>query len=165
MDTPPTEPGHEAAVDGWIDRSFDAQGSSQPSSVQIVRLFHEALEAVWNRAVTTLGSVTLTAIAERVLVTATEHHGFLSAINPRPNGDTRWRHQLHERLATVPRQQLIVGLRFGLIELFRVIGTLTAEILTPELHAALAGVVVSTTESSASAPHAAISIVGNKAQS
>jgi hypothetical protein len=41
---------------------------------------------------------------------------------------------------TVPRTALIEGLRYGLIELFTVIGALTAEVLRGELHAALEAV-------------------------
>jgi hypothetical protein len=132
MDRAPSELSHIAAVDGWLDRA-----SAASSSAQIVGLFRVVFEAVWTRAVTTLGSVTLTVIAERVLFTATAQFGFLSAINPRPNGDTRWQQRLQERLCAVPEHELMEGLRFGLIELVTVIGRLTAEILTQELHAAL----------------------------
>jgi hypothetical protein len=135
------EPSHEAVVDAWLARSID-----HDSSVEIVRLFHAALDAVWNRAVTILGPVTLTAIAERVLHNATERYPFLSAIDRRSNsdrrsgGDARWMERLHERLVTVPRAALIESLRYGLIELLTVIGALTAEVLRGELHAALEAV-------------------------
>ncbi len=159
MDTIATDPGHEAAVDAWIERSLP----SLP--IEIVGLFHEALEAVWNRAVTTLGTVTLTAIAERVLYTAVERYGFLSAINPRPNGDARWRAQLHERLAAVPRAELVGGLRFALVELLRVIGSLTAEILSADLHAALAKTIAATTDASMPAAVAPTPTIDTKAKS
>jgi hypothetical protein len=135
------EPSHEAVVDAWLARSVD-----HDSTVEIVRLFHAALGAVWNRAVTILGPVTLTAIAERVLHNATERYPFLSAIDRRSNsdrrsgGDARWMERLHERLVTVPRAPLIESLRYGLIELLTVIGALTAEVLRGELHAALEAV-------------------------
>ena len=132
MDRTQDEPSHRAAVDAWIERSLD-----HDSSVEVVGLFRGALEALWSSAVTTLGTVTLTAIAERVLHTVTNQYGFLAAINPRSNDDTRWKQHLHERLASTPRAELIAGLRFGLIEFLTVIGRLTAEILSEELHAAL----------------------------
>ena len=134
MDRSSADPDHAGAVAAWLARS-----SGQSSSAEILRLFHTATEDVWNRAVTTLGTVTLTAIAERVLFKATDRFAFLATINPRPNGDTRWREVLHERLVSVPRNELIEGLTFGLTELLTVIGRLTAEILTEELHAALGG--------------------------
>jgi len=132
MDRTQDEPSHRAAVDAWIERSLD-----HDSSVEIVGLFRGALEVLWSCAVTTLGTVTLTAIAERVLHTATSQYGFLAAINPRPNGDAQWKQHLHERLASTPRAELIAGLRCGLIEFLTVIGRLTAEILSEDLHAAL----------------------------
>jgi hypothetical protein len=139
MDHAQDEPSHTAAVDAWLARSIGDHGSS----IEVAALFRNAFEALWGRAVTTLGTVTLTAITERVLHTATARHGFLSAVNPRPNGDARWKQHLIERLSTVPRDELIAGLRFALIELLTVVGRLTAEILSPELHAALAEVVAS----------------------
>jgi hypothetical protein len=158
MDRTRDEPSHTAAVDAWLARSLD-----RDPSIESVALFRAALEAVCGRAVTTLGTVTLTAIAERVLYTATARHGFLSAANPRPNGDARWKQQLIERLSTVPRAELIAGLRFALIELLTVVGRLTAEILTSELHAALAGVVASTPEASpATGPHVLAIVTGDK---
>jgi hypothetical protein len=132
MERSSDEHGHAAKVDNWLARSVD-----DGSSAEIVRLFHAAVEAVWNEAVTTLGTTTLAAIADRVLSHAIDRYTFLAAINPRSNGGGRWKGQAHEKLAQVPRAQLIEGLRFGLIELLAVIGTLTAEILCDQLHAAL----------------------------
>jgi hypothetical protein len=151
MDRSRDEPTHKAAVDAWLERSID-----HGSTVEIVRLFHAAFEGVWSRAVTTLGSITLTAIAERVLLTATDRYEFLSAINPRPNGDTRWKQHLHERLAVVPRAELIEGLRFGLIELLTIVGRLTAEILSQELHTALIEVASNTHDSKTSTDSRAV---------
>jgi len=132
MDRAPDEPSHRVVVDAWIRRSVE-----RGSSFEIVGLFGAALEGLWTRAEGTLGSVTLTAIAERVLGAATGRYPFLSVISPRPNGDARWRERLHERLASVPKLQLLEGLRFALIELLAVIGRLTAEILSQDLHAAI----------------------------
>jgi hypothetical protein len=136
MDRARDEPSYEAVVDAWLARSVD-----HDSSVEIVRLFRAALGAVWHRAVTILGPVTLTAIAERVLHNATERYTFLSAIDRRSSGDARWTERLYEeRLVTVPRAALIEGLRYGLIELLTVIGALTAEVLRGEFHAVLEAV-------------------------
>lgn len=129
MDRITDEPGHRLVVDAWIKRSVE-----RGSSFEIVGLFGAAVDGLWNRAAGTLGSVTLTAIAERVLSTATGRYPFLSVITSRPNADARWRDQLHERLGSVPKAQLLEGLRFALIELLTVIGRLTAEILSPDLH-------------------------------
>ena len=132
MDPSSPERGHAAVVDEWLARSLD-----HGSTIEIVRLFHAGFEALWNRAVTALGSITLRAIVERVLHHAIERYAFLSVIDPRRSGDPRVREHLYEHLATVPRALLIEGLRFGMIELLEVIGTLTAELLARELHGAL----------------------------
>jgi hypothetical protein len=126
------QPGHVAAVDAWLAHSL-----AHDSSVEIVSLFEVAYEALWNRAVSTLGSVTLAALTDRALFTAAGRYAFLSAMAPCSHGDLRSKPQTHERLASVPRSELIEGLRFGLLELITVIGRLTAEILSEELHAAL----------------------------
>jgi len=124
---------HRAAVDAWLALAVDLG-----SSAEVVHTFDQAFELVWNHVGAALGTVTLSAIAERVLHDAVARYPFLSAINPRPNGDARWRDTLRVRLAMVPRTDLLAGLRFGLIELLTVIGSLTAEILSDDLHAALA---------------------------
>jgi hypothetical protein len=149
MECAQPEPSHADIVDGWIKRTVE-----HGSSIEIVGWFGAALEALWTRAVTTLGTVTLTAIAERVLATTTGRFPFLSIINPHPNGDPRWRQQLAERLATVPRSELLEGLRFALIELLVVIGRLTAEILSEELHAAIAEVTALPDDRPAASVHA-----------
>lgn len=135
MDRAHDAPRHETVVDAWLARSIDCH-----APVEIVRVFHAALNRIWSRAITVLGPVTLTAIAERVLHNATERYTFLSAIERRSNDDVGRTERLHERLVTVPRAVLIEGLRYGLIELLTVIGTMTAEVLRGDLHDALEAV-------------------------
>ncbi len=147
MDRVDKAPSHQIVVDTWLERSID-----HTASLEVVRLFHAAFESVWIRAVTTLGSVTLAAIGERVLHKATAKYPFLSAINTRPNGEVRWKEAMHERLTSVSRSELIDGLRFGLLEFLTVIGALTAEILTEELHAALADAVLTAPPESGTHP-------------
>ena len=161
MGTSSHELGHSAAVDAWIQQVIDG---AEPAD--LVDLFRAAIETLWGRAVTTLGSVTLIAIAERVLSTAAGRYSFLAAVNPRPTGDVRWKQQLRERLTQVPRADLIEGLRFAFIELLTVIGRLTAEILSPDLHAALLEVTTSSLNAEMPAGlHALPSIIAGKAQS
>lgn len=141
MDNEPAEPSHTEVVDAWLKRSAERCSSSE-----LVGLFSAAVDELWARAVTTLGSVTLTAITDRVLSTATGRYPFLSVINPRPNGDGRWRQELQDRLALVPRAELLDGLRFALIEMLAVIGRLTAQILSAELHTAFTSITLRTLE-------------------
>jgi hypothetical protein len=125
---------------------------------------------VWNRAVTILGPVTLTAIAERVLLNTAERYTFLSAIDrrsfvdQRSSGDARWTERLYDQLVTVPRTALIEGLRHGLIELVTVIGALTAEVLRGELHAALEAVTVPSGARSPAAAPSRSEVAGEKVQ-
>jgi hypothetical protein len=160
MDPTRAELSHAAAVDGWIAQVID--GADQ---ADVVDLFRAALEVLWGRTVTTLGSVTLIAIGERVLSTATRRYSFLAAVNARPNGDARWKQQLRERLTLVPRPELIEGLRFAFVELLTVIGRLTAEILSPDLHAALREITASGVDAEPTAGlHALPTITAGKAQ-
>jgi hypothetical protein len=160
MDSVSHEQGHSAAVDAWIKQAIDGAAPGE-----VVELFRVAIETLWGRTVTTLGSVTLIAIAERVLSTATTRYSFLSVINPRPNGDSRWKQQLRDRLLQVPRPELIKGLRFAFIELLTVVGRLTAEILSPDLHAVLLEVTAHSLQAEMPAGlHALPSIVAGKAQ-
>src|SRR4051794_13444094 len=75
MDLAPDEASHEAAVDAWLARSVD-----RDSSIDLIRRFRAALEAVWDRSLAILSPVTLTALAERVLHDTSERYTFLSAI-------------------------------------------------------------------------------------
>ena len=99
--------------------------------------FDEAFAAVWRRAHRTLGGVTLAAIADRVVYLARERFPVLSPLEVRENG-IRCEAIRDAELAS--RADLLEGMRFALIELLTVLGRLTAEILTPALHAELAKV-------------------------
>jgi len=161
MDATRDELSHAAAVDAWIAQVVDGADPAE-----LVDLFRAAIEVLWGRTVTTLGSVTLIAIAERVLSTAAGRYSFLSVINPRPNGDARWKQQVRDRLAMVPRPELVEGLRFAFVELLTVIGRLTAEILSPDLHAALLEVTASSVDADPSTGLRALPItIAGKAQS
>ena len=121
---------HSACVDAWLERV--AKGLP---AARLLQVFEHGFAAVWRRAHETLGDVTLTAIVNRVLHTAAENFPFLSALKIEPIG---LRFQgLHEHAASLHRDQFVGGLRFVLVEFLTVLGHLTAEILTPALHAEL----------------------------
>jgi len=121
--------GHENCVESWLQRSVD-----HDSPVELARLLYRATDALWDRAVTTLGTVTLTAIVGRVFHRAEARYPFLA--NTHGLASQRKGNDVN-RIAGVPTSEVIDGMRFALIELLAVVGRLTAEILTPELHAAL----------------------------
>jgi hypothetical protein len=104
-----------------------------------LRLFETALGALWDRTQTTLGEVTLTAIAERVLSKASEKFPLLSTLKVEPTEGIRCR-ELRKGIGSVPSSVLLEGVRYVLVEFLTVLGNLTAEILTPELHSELSQV-------------------------
>ena len=93
---------------------------------------------MWLRAHQTLGDVTLTAITDRVLYVAAEQHSLISALRIETSG-LRCQ-ELYERAPSLRPDQLEAGVRFVLVEFLTVLGNLTAEILTPALHAELSNV-------------------------
>jgi hypothetical protein len=104
-------------------------------------MFETALGALWIRTKTTLGEVTLAAIAERVLHNASEKHPLLWSLKVEPASGIQCR-ELRERIGSVQTAELKEAIRCVLVELLTVLGNLTAEILTPELHAEIYNVVL-----------------------
>jgi hypothetical protein len=126
--------GHVACVDAWLERS-----ARQLPPELLLRLFEAGLGALWARTKTTLGDVTLTAIADRVLYNAAERFPDLASLKVDPEGGIQFR-GLREHLESTRDPALTAGIRFVLVELLTVLGNLTAEVLTPELHAELSHV-------------------------
>ena len=119
---------HERCVDGWLARCVVLD-----SSQELAQLLFRATDALWAHAVPVLGNVTLNAIFTRVLRRAEAHYPFAASAY----GKSPARRAELEQAVTIPASELVEGIRFVLVELLAVLGTLTAEILTPELHAAL----------------------------
>jgi hypothetical protein len=126
--------GHAARVDAWLKRS--GRGLSPEALLQ---LFETAFGALWARATITLGEVTLTAIAERVLYNGSEKFPLLASLEIEPTGGVQ-SSALRAQIGSVREPQLKETIRFVLVEFLAVLGNLTAEILTPELHSELANV-------------------------
>lgn len=130
------EGNHTASVDSWLKRAAVGRPPAQ-----LLTLFEAALAALWSRTETTLGEVTLTAVADRVAHNAAEKYTFFASLKVEPlRGITC--EQLHRHIGDVRGDELTAGIRFVLIELLNVLGNLTAELLTEELHAELAMVEV-----------------------
>lgn len=128
----PDEGNHAARVAAWLSRAPEELGPGA-----LLDLLDNGLHAVWQRANVTLGDVTLTAIADRVLYTVAETHPLVAALKVGPAGFRfdDLRAERHVRAADVREVARLV-----LTELLTVLGNLTAEILTPSLHAELDGV-------------------------
>jgi len=121
---------HAACVDAWLVRA----AHDQPAPL-LLEAFERAFSLVWRRAERTLGDVTLVAIADRVLYTAVERYPFLAPIEIHEAG-LRCA-ALTSRVDGLAQADLLAALRFAMLEFLSVLGNLTAEILTPALHAAL----------------------------
>ena len=128
---------HARCVDAWLEGSGTGLAPDA-----LLRLFEAALDAVWIRTNTTLGEVTLTAIAERVLHNASERFSLLWSLKIEPTRGIQCR-ELSDRIGSVEPAELREAIRFVLVELLTVLGNLTAEILTPALHAEISKVTLS----------------------
>ena len=118
---------HAAFVDQWL-----AGAATDLSPEQLLRLFEVALVALWKCTETTLGEVTVTAVAQRVFLATAEQFPLFAGISFLGRGTLDWS-ELRKRLSAGPGPELQPAVRFVLAEFLAVLGTLTAEILTPEL--------------------------------
>ena len=125
---------HSAQVDTWLERS----AKKLPAGA-LLGLFERAFAALWARTATTLGEVTLTAIADRVLYNAAEQFPLFAAVTVDASGGIQCR-ELRARIGAVRPAELKDATRFVLVEFLTVLGNLTAGILTRELHAELASI-------------------------
>jgi len=121
---------HGACVDAWLERA-----ANRLPSDRLLLVFVQGFDALWGRAHQTLGDVMLMAIADRVLYVAAEQYPFLSALKVEPAGIRC--QELQQQAGSLHRDRLAEAVRFVLVEFLTVLGTLTAEILTPALHAEL----------------------------
>jgi hypothetical protein len=121
---------HRACVNAWIART--AKGLPPE---RLLDVFERGFAALWRRAHRTLGGITLMAIVDRVLYVAAEQHPALSALKVDATGiQVR---ELRARAADLDRVQIEEAVRFVMVEFLTLVGNLTAEILTPALHAEL----------------------------
>jgi hypothetical protein len=130
------ESDHAAFVNAWLEHLT----KTLPQELRL-EIFEASLSALWNCTRMTLGDVTLMAIMDRVLYNAAEKFPFFSALKVEPNRGFQGQ-DLRERLASISDPELMDGIRYVLVEFLTVIGNLTADILTPELHSELSKVVL-----------------------
>jgi hypothetical protein len=124
---------HAACVTTWLEHA--AAGLPAAGLLDLLEL---AFEALWSRVRPTLGDVTLGAIADRVVHDASERFPPCGSLVVGPSGFQF--EGLRARLDEWRAEELEVALRAVLFDFLTVFGHLTAEVLTPALHATLAGV-------------------------
>ena len=122
---------HAVFVDAWMQAAAKGLAADQ-----LLQLFEKALRVLWQRAQGTLGDVTLVAIANRVLHGTVERSTMLGVLKVEASGF----HFDELRGRTGDPVALAQGIELFLVEFLTVVGSLTAEILTPALHSALSGV-------------------------
>jgi hypothetical protein len=121
---------HAACVQSWL------RATLRGSDSELVEAFAHAFDALLRTAEATLGAITLGAILDRVLHVSAERFPMLAVL--RPEGlALRW-NDLRERARDLARDQLRDGIGFAMTELLTVLGNLTADVLTPDLHDVLA---------------------------
>jgi hypothetical protein len=120
---------HRAAVSAWL-----ARVAPDGSLDSLLRAVDETFAALWQRSLLTLGEVMLTAIVERVLYTATEQYPVLAAVEAGPAG---LRFEALRARGEPRAEDVSAAVELVLVEFLTVLGNLTAQILTPALHAQL----------------------------
>ena len=121
---------HARLVGAWIDTT--AKGLA---TADLLILFERAVDAIWREASLTLGTVTLSAIVDRVIVTGTDSHPLLHSLTLTPTGIGFV--DLRRKATNASQAPLRAAMAFFLVELLTIIGSLTAGILSADLHAAL----------------------------
>ena len=121
---------HHTCVAVWMERAAEGLPAEK-----LLQLFEQGFGAIWVRAQLALGEVTLTAIADRALYVATARYPYLGGV--KVVAGALLCGELKERAASLHHRQLVEAIGFVLVEFLTVLGKLTAEVLTPALHAAL----------------------------
>jgi hypothetical protein len=124
---------HTAYVDTWLDRFPKAL-----TPEQLVSAFEQGFTALSQRAQRTLGDVTVSAIAERVLHDVSAQFPLLAALKVEAGVGVQFG-ELRHRVQPEDAEQIREGMRLTLIQFLAVMGNLTADILTPALHVELSG--------------------------
>jgi hypothetical protein len=119
------------------------------SGEERVQLFELALAAMWRRSRRPLGDVTVAAIMDRVVHTATERFPVLAGARVETSGVACA--DLHGRAAEADGAELAEATRFVLVEYLTVLGNLTADIFTPALREELSAVALGTARTAS--PH------------
>jgi hypothetical protein len=122
---------HRNQVEAWLSEVV-----VDLTPEQLVQLFDLALTSLWNRARTTVSSVFLTAVWERVALSRSESRQLLALLQLSEDGlDFK---DLHRVAPTIPENQLVETFKYAISEFIAILGDVTNEVLTPSLYEDLA---------------------------
>ena len=125
---------HIRCVSEWMKHA------SRVPPEELAGLFEKAMTVLWRRTYSALGDITVAAIVDRVLYNATEKYSALGSLKLDASGVNFAEFRHHA--GSINDRELKEATQFVLVELLTVVGNLTAEILTPALHAELSSVTV-----------------------
>lgn len=115
-----------------IVRELMARTKGDDSPVAMLRLFEAAWNALWRRAETAIGLITLEALGERVRASSVAKHPILAPLKLDAAGVSC--RALEDACAGLDERELREALSGMLVELLTMIGGLTDEVLTPGLY-------------------------------
>jgi hypothetical protein len=118
---------HAACVDAWL------KSTNKASRQVLIQLFETAVAVLWDCAAVTLGDVTLTAIADRVLQNVAAKFPPFASITIEPSKGLRF-DVFRKSVESMSDASLRSGIRLVLVKFLTVLGNLTDDILTTELH-------------------------------
>lgn len=121
---------HANQVNEW-----DAKICAGLDLKSFVRTYECAIQAVENRSLITLSSVTLKVVVDRALNESIEKFALLSWATVEPERIDLSR--LLEKCESYDPTEIRKALRFLLIKILNVLGNITADVLSPALHSEL----------------------------
>lgn len=120
-------PTHDEVVQIWEEKNSKGLGSQE-----LARLFSAAIRRIEQRSLVTLSSITIRVVVDRALHESREKFPILSVVTVDPSGLNC--SELISQSQPYTPEQIGEALRYLLIELLNVIGSITADVLTAPLH-------------------------------
>lgn len=121
---------HATQAATWADKNTKGLAAEQ-----LVQVFGKAIQAIEQRSLVTLSSVTVTVVIDRALHESTEIFPLLSGVKVESGGMNL--NGLLDNSAHHEPEELRKALLHLLVELLNVLGNITADILTAPLHKVL----------------------------
>src|SRR4051812_25826900 len=107
---------HDEYVREWMKRSAGS------SAEELAGLFESAMAALWRRTDSALGGITVAALVDRVLYTATEKYPVLGSLTLDTNGVNFA--EFRKQAGSVKNAELREAIEFVIVEVLTVVGNL-----------------------------------------